>query len=136
MSNSRYTIPVNKYGYVLDGLELLLDGKDNVGTGSHDNSSTIWKDLSGKGRDGTLMNMDLSNAWSNDGLNFDGIDDYVPIDEMNYDNITLECVATPKVNKNSEGGMSIISNIESGGYLIYAATNIKAAFSVYIQEKK
>ena len=27
MSNSRYTIPVNKYGYVLDGLELLLDEK-------------------------------------------------------------------------------------------------------------
>ena len=32
--------------------------------------------------------MDINNCWSEDGLNFDGIDDFVRIGEMNYDNIT------------------------------------------------
>ena len=48
MSNSKYTIAVNKYGYIIDGLELLLDGKDNEGTGKHNSNATVWKDLSGK----------------------------------------------------------------------------------------
>ena len=71
MSNSKYTIAVNKYGYIIDGLELLLDGKDNEGTGKHNSNATVWKDLSGKNRDGTLMNMDIGNSWSEEGLNFD-----------------------------------------------------------------
>ena len=75
-ANSKYTIPVNKYGYVINGIELLLDGKDNEGTGKHNSSAAIWKDLSGKKLDGTLMNMDIENSWSEEGLNFDGIDDY------------------------------------------------------------
>ena len=35
------------------------------------------------------MNMDIGNSWSEEGLNFDGIDDYVPIAEMNYDNVNI-----------------------------------------------
>lgn len=51
---SKYYIATNKYGYVTDGLQLLYDGIDNSGTGVHNNDATIWKDLSGNGKDGTI----------------------------------------------------------------------------------
>ena len=130
MSNSRYTMPVNKYGYVQDGLELLLDGKDNDGTGVHNSSATVWKDLSGNNRDGTLTNMDIQNCWSENGLKFDGIDDYVPIAEMNYENVTLETVAVP----NQIEGATILGNIESGGYQVYISSILKLGFNLYINE--
>ena len=135
-ANSKYTVAVNKYGYVIDGLELLLDGKDNEGTGKHNSSATVWKDLSGKNRDGTLINMDINNCWSEDGLNFDGIDDFVRIGEMNYDNITMESIVSYENNKIQDEGMAILSNIEAGGYQIYIDKNKKFAFSVYINEKQ
>ena len=134
MSSSRYTIPVNKYGYVVNGLEVHLDGIDNTGTGSHNNTASVWKDLSGKNRDGTLKNMDSSTAWEDDGLNFDGIDDIVAIDEMNYDNVTLEVVTAPEEKKNDDTYMTIIGNPESGGYHIIANSVNKFDFGAYISE--
>ena len=134
MSNSKYTIAVNKYGYIIDGLELLLDGKDNEGTGKHNSNATVWKDLSGKNRDGTLMNMDIGNSWSEEGLNFDGIDDYVPIAEMNYDNVTLENVVSLKEIDNEHN--VIMGNNQVGGYEIYSEINSrKIGFWVYVKEK-
>ena len=127
-ANSKYTIAVNEYGYVKNGLQLLLDGKDNTGTGSHSTTATTWKDLSGNNIDGTLQNMDISNCWEEDGLKFDGVDDYVLIAEMNYDNITLETVCS--------GGASdsfILTNIQTGGYAIYQRSN-KYRFEAYITE--
>ena len=133
-SNSRYTIPVNKYGYVIEGLELYYDGIDNTGTGSHDNKASVWKDLSGKDRDGILKNMDTSTAWGEEGLNFDGIDDIVAIDEMNYENITLEVVAAPEERKNDDNYMSIIGNVEEGGYHLITQSTDKFDFGVYLNE--
>ena len=133
MSNSKYTIAVNKYGYVIDGLELLLDGKDNEGTGKHNSSTTVWKDLSGNSNDGTLMNMDIGNSWSEEGLNFDGIDDYVPIAEMNYDNVTLEAVTTFK--ELDDEAEVIIGNQEASGYYLYRiASSKKLSFGIYLSD--
>ena len=42
------------YSYVQKGLKASYDGIDNTGTGVHDASSAIWKDLTGNGYDGTL----------------------------------------------------------------------------------
>ena len=132
MANSKYTIPVNKYGYVINGLQLLLDAKDNTGTGGHDLNASVWKDLSGNNRDGTLKNMDISNCWQSDGLKFDGIDDFVLIAEMNYDNVTLEVVNTMGTIKDKSLG--IVANIDGGGYNIYQDTNNRFGFCTYISE--
>ena len=43
------------YAYVKDGLELYLDGEYNENY-NHNEAATIWRDLSGKGNDGTLVN--------------------------------------------------------------------------------
>lgn len=52
--------------YVTNGITMLLDGKDNVGFGCHDDASTTWVDLSGNGYDWTV---NLSYAiWRPDGL--------------------------------------------------------------------
>ena len=130
--NSKYYIATNQYGYVLEGLQLYYDGIDNTGTGTHSNTTTIWKDLSGNNRDGTLQNMDITSCWEEDELKFDGIDDYVLIAEMNYDNITLEAVCTKLTNSR----VQIISNVDTGGYGIYQDSNYRFGFEVYIAENQ
>ncbi len=57
--------------YVQRGLVACYDGIDNAGAGTHDPSSTIWKDLTGNGYDGSLSagigwN---GNCWTNDTAN-------------------------------------------------------------------
>ena len=129
-ANGKYTIAVNEQGYVLDALELLLDGKDNEGTGKHNEKPTIWKDLSGNNRDAPLTY--TNNIWENNGLTFDGVDDYVPIAEMNYENITLEAVtSTAEV---SDLTRYIVGNINTGGYDLYFNGNNLLNFLVYNKE--
>lgn len=53
--------------YVKDGLIVHYDGINNTGTG-HNNSATIWKDLSGNGNDGNLNGC----IWNEDNLSLDG----------------------------------------------------------------
>ena len=131
-ANSKYTLAVNPYGYIHNGLELLLDVMDNTGTGMHSNTQTVWKDLSGKNRDGTLVNMDIANCWTEDGLSFDGIDDYVRIAEMNYDAITIETVST--LGESADASLNVVSNVEAGGYRIYQSAGGKWGFGVYVKE--
>lgn len=135
---SKYTIAVNKYGYVTNGLELYLDGIDNTGSG-HSSTTATWKDLSGNNRNGTLINFGTINTgdWASDGLIFDGVDDYVPIAEMNYDNVTMEAVITK--GKYTEDWQHIINNIQAGGYRLTVSgkpvttvTSNKALFTVHL----
>jgi hypothetical protein len=49
---------VNTGEYVQNGLIAYYDGINNVGTGLHDDNSTIWKDLSGMGNDVTIKYTD------------------------------------------------------------------------------
>lgn len=65
---SKYYIATNKYGYVLDGLELYYDGIDNTGTGEHSRTATTWKDLSGNGNDATI---DGECTWKNNSLDIE-----------------------------------------------------------------
>lgn len=129
--NSAYTIITNKYGYVKDGLELLLDGIDNTGNG-HSNTTTTWTDLSGNGKNGTLKNMTASSAWNEDSLVFDDNDDYVLIDQMNYDNVTMEIILSMDSLSNTK--QSIFSNVQSGGYHIFKWENNDIGLAVYIKE--
>lgn len=65
---SKYYIATNKYGYVLDGLELYYDGIDNTGTGEHSRTATTWKDLSGNGNDATING---ECTWKNNSLDIE-----------------------------------------------------------------
>ena len=136
---SQYTIAENAYGYVKSNLQLLLDGIDNTGSG-HSSTTTTWKDLSGNNRNGTLTNMTASSAWTEEVLVFDGTDDYVPIAEMNYSNITLETVI--KLGAVTDEYQHIINNINSGGVRMFVPTAEenesfaqRAGFEVYIEEQ-
>lgn len=54
-------------GYVTDGLITHFDGSKNTAIG-HDAKTTIWRDLSGNGNDGTLN----GGVWNEDNLELDG----------------------------------------------------------------
>ena len=110
--------------YVKNGLILHLDGINNTGSG-HSNTSTIWKDLSGNNNNGTIKGA----SWLNDGLYFDGIDDWVPIKELNYNQFTLEAVFEPKDVLNYEY-QYIICNLEVGGYGIALDAGNKNLFGI------
>ena len=110
--------------YVKNGLILHLDGINNTGNG-HSNTSTIWKDLSGNNNNGTVTGA----TWGNTGLSFDGIDDWVPIKELNYNQFTLEAVFEPKDVLNYEY-QYIICNLEVGGYGIALDAGNKNLFGI------
>ena len=97
--------------YVKSGLILHLDGLDNTKNG-HNNSTTVWEDLSGNNNNGTIKGA----SWLNDGLYFDGVDDYVPIAELNYPEFTVE--ATFKVSKlvGNSDEPKVICNHNTGGF--------------------
>jgi hypothetical protein len=127
-ANGKYAVAVNAQGYVTNGLQLLFDGKDNQGTGSHSNTATTWKDLSGNNKNGTLTKMDTNSCWTNEGLKFDGVDDCVMVTEMNYENVTLEAVASAKMRSKTQ---YVIANVEGGGYGIYFTSGKKLGAQIF-----
>ena len=120
---SKYYIATNKYGYVLDGLELYYDGIDNTGTGNHSRTTNTWKDLSGNNRDGTLNNFGNSiiTGWGKDYLSFDGINDWVNCGELNNENFTFDICYMLKSNQ--EEKISLLGNWEEGGGGIAISNN-------------
>lgn len=112
---SKYYIATNKYGYVLKGLELYYDGIDNTGTGEHSFVATTWKDLSGNNRDGSLVNFGSSviSGWNKNCLSFDGVNDWLNCNELNFDGITLEATYLTKSDTNKQ--ICVLGNWQSGG---------------------
>ena len=112
--------------YVKSGLILHLDGLDNTKNG-HNNSTTVWEDLSGNNNNGTIKGA----SWLNDGLYFDGVDDWVPIKELNYPEFTMEVTFTATKLDGSENGLRIICNHQTGGFDIEINNNSIASY-IYI----
>ena len=131
---SKYYIATNKYGYVLDGLELYYDGIDNTGTGEHSRTATTWKDLSGNNRDGTLNNFGNSiiSGWGKDYLSFDGINDWVNCGVINNDYATLDVCYMLKSNQSE--WINIIGNWQSGGVGIVSNGN-KLSVEAYLGDQ-
>ena len=69
----------NKTGYKQNGLYLYWNAKTNTRAGEHQDGVTIWEDLSGNNRDGSLENFTMDNAsgWKEQSLSLDGTDDYI-----------------------------------------------------------
>lgn len=109
--NAGNSTTVQKWIYVENGLVCYLDGENNTGNG-HDNTATLWKDLSGNGNDATL----IATIWNENNVKLDGSTSYGVIKEMNYENITIEAVAEYDAIENGE--MNLISNEDNGGYAI------------------
>ncbi len=115
--------------YVQKGLMLHYDAVKNTKNG-HDKNSDTWYDLSGNNNNGTLKG---GVTWTEDGLYFDGIDDWVSIGEMNYDNITIEVVMMYSDIKN-EDEQDIVANWQEGGYGILG--NTKNSFCIHTDNYK
>lgn len=66
--------------YAKYGLILHYDAINNTGNG-HSSTTTVWKDLSGNGNNGTLTNFNntASSGWSDNYLLFDGVNDYTSV---------------------------------------------------------
>jgi len=121
---NKYYMGTNKYGYVSDGLELYYDGIDNIGTGIHSNSSTVWRDLSGNNKDGTLT----GGTWENNYLKLNGSSDGVSVGNQletlfNGDN-TVEMLIYlnsytdhTKLMSNYNLNPFFVWNVRTGGYI-------------------
>ena len=82
------------------------DATMNTGNG-HSNTTTTWKDLSGK-QDGTLN----GGTWSSDHLTLDGVDDWVNLGTVNVTNqVTLDATITLK-KAISEEQQCILNNYD------------------------
>ena len=77
---------------VKNGLVLHLDAANSK---SYPGSGTTWKDLSGNGNNGTLVNGTAYNSGNGGYLTFDGVNDYVDVAMANFfptynDSVTYE----------------------------------------------
>lgn len=124
--------------YVKNGLILHLDGINNTGNG-HSSISTVWSDLSGN-NNGILksFNNTQDSGWLDNCLLFDGIDDYVDLGNLNYNNLTVEIVMKFKtLPTGGNGYFLLIGNFQAAGYGIeYVTANKYPVFKVYSNENK
>ncbi len=97
--------------YVTDNLLVRYNYEDSS------NTAGLLKDLSGNGYDGVINGA----TYTNDGLLFDGVDDYISIAEFNTANITWEVTFKSLVNTSKQ--QTIISTHEGGGCQIAQLPN-------------
>lgn len=81
--------------YVQDGLVAQWDGLDNVDTGTHDPTATVWKNLAGTG---STYDLTLTNnaSWNAEGraLVADGLSAFAPVNAPEYKTIEVVCKRT------------------------------------------
>lgn len=103
---------------VTSGLVLALDAADIK---SYPRTGTVWYDRSGNGYNGTLVN---GVGYSNGGMVFDGVDDYISLGTSANLKFTTNFTVALWIKFNSLNGIqTIISNNETGGYGIIANLN-------------
>lgn len=114
-------------GYVTDGLAIRLDGIDNAGIGAHDSSATVWKDLSGNGRDATLAgNADGTSHWTDKGFYFNRNAVFATTAQFQLGNrYTIEGLVDssqsdyPDVGVNGQVFCNSVNNLSSGNPSYY-----------------
>lgn len=110
-------------GYVKNNLILHYDGY-------HQPEGNIWEDLSGNGNNGTLVNFTFPLSYDN-GVNFDGINDYINSGNSSMLNITdaLTLSVTFKMTSATFSGGLIIKGLSgtwaSNAYLLRNNTGIQ-----------
>ena len=102
------------------------DGTNNTGNG-HNNSTTIWKDLSGN-YDGAIHGA----TWNNDYLSLDGTDDWVNLGNIDFTNqATLDITFAAKSIQ--AGQHVLMSNLEGQEVSLLLDGGVPM-FRVYIEE--
>jgi hypothetical protein len=102
-------------GIVTNGLVLALDAAKKD---SYPGSGTIWRDISGNGNNGTLVNGPTFNSENGGNIVFDGINDYVdiPSTSLNFVNQPITLSSFVRVNTlGSEGGTNIFFSKDRSG---------------------
>lgn len=108
-----------KLGYVTDGLQVAYDSIE----GLTDNNKYLF-DISGNGQNGELKN--FSNVDLSDGLKIDGgLEAYVLMDEMNYENVTMQIVLKYDDIRYKSGYYYSFNNFESGGHGFFSSSSDK-----------
>ncbi|MBR0350899.1 MAG: type II secretion system protein [Clostridia bacterium] len=90
---------------IKDGLLVWYDGENNTGSG-HSSTTTVWKDLSGNGRDGVMNNTTIGNNY----VKFEDATSSVNIGMINNNYATLNVIFSIKELPTSR--QEIISNVE------------------------
>ena len=123
---------------VTDGLVLALDAGS---TKSYSGSGTTWKDLSGNGNNGTLVNGTTFDSGNGGVFSFDGVDDYINIPQFvsTSQNMTFSLWFNPSILPASTGKSVIFLQTE-GGYTIrlYANNNFSPnnlAWLIYFERE-
>lgn len=110
---------------IKDGLLVWYDAINNTGNG-HNSNTTVWKDLSGNGRDGIMKDVTIRSNYATFGGS------RVDLGYMNdfTNKITLE--ATIDISQIVAGNCSIICNYESGGVGLKLSYG-KPSFMIYLK---
>lgn len=136
---SKYYIATNKYGYVLDGLELYYDGIDNTGIGEHSRTATTWKDLSGNGNDATING---ECTWKNNSLDieagkvgtvtqnttFSNLKSFTLLVAGNFDKATEDNTVYPRIISTNGNYVGIYEKINGVDFSI--ASNYEYIYSM------
>ena len=91
--------------YIQDNLFLHLDGEENTKQG-HNQSATTWDNLIDNGYNLTIFGFENLNWTSNNGLYFDGVNDYIDSgfkQDVLGNDITIDIVANTKEINNYRG---------------------------------
>lgn len=91
--------------YIQDNLFYFIDGISNTKNG-HDTSAENWENLIDNGYNSLALGFDTMKWTEDNGLNFDGIDDYIDtgfLQEVLGNDITFEFVSVPTNTDNYRG---------------------------------
>ncbi|MBO5413423.1 MAG: hypothetical protein J6A29_03880 [Clostridia bacterium] len=119
-------------GYIENGLICLYDGEQNTKYG-HSKTTPTWMDLTGNNKDGTLMNVDFTNAsgWTEKSLILDGSNDWVKMKYLYYSNMTIEIVAKP-LSIDLKKAQAYLGNWQAGGIGIQKGASDYIYVNAYI----
>ena len=136
IDKKKYCIPISDY--VDDGMILHYDGINNVGLGdkNHNSNAAVWKNLCGNEYNGILSTTELTGVigpkWDSNGLNFDGIDDWVNAGIINSNYQTIEVVFS--IGEYKAAIRHIFGDKQVGGGGIAVNQNNKVYGEYYIED--
>jgi len=111
--------------YVQDGLVAQWDGLDNVGTGTHDSTATVWKNLASTG---STYDLTLTNnaTWNVEGraLVANGLSAFAPVNAPEYKTIEVVCKRT-----STEGRIMFNSGYKTRFVLFDKGSTMRTYFS-------
>jgi hypothetical protein len=122
---------------VTSGLGLCLDAGNPR---SYPGSGTLWSDVSGNNKTGTLVNGPSYNSSNGGSFVFDGVDDYVNVNNFNVShgtsNFTYSCwaylsgkPALGTIFENGSWSNSFLIRFENSGITIYSMNSYYGFFS-------